>query len=245
MNEDRSILASIALGLALLSAVAVAAGPLAIHAQLASPFVGFRIFALGLLASLPALALGLVALLVTRGPSLRRARGTAVRACLLAGALVLCLAMLAAPGARVPAIHDITTDPDDPPALVVAARAPENSDADLAYPVDTAAQQRQAYPDIRPIVSTLPPAEAYAAAQQAAATLGWEVVNADPAARSLEATATSTVFRFVDDVAVRIQPADGGSRIDVRSRSRVGRSDLGANAARIRSFAAELGAESQ
>jgi uncharacterized protein (DUF1499 family) len=72
--------------------------------------------------------------------------------------------------------------------------------------------------------------------------LGWEVVEADPAGGRLEATDTTTWFGFKDDVVVRIRPADGGSRVDVRSVSRTGRSDVGTNARRIRAYLRSLGA---
>jgi uncharacterized protein (DUF1499 family) len=69
----------------------------------------------------------------------------------------------------------------------------------------------------------------------------WEVVAADAAAGRIEATATTPWFGFRDDIVVRIVPADGGSRVDVRSVSRVGKGDLGVNARRIREFLGRLG----
>ena len=64
--------------------------------------------------------------------------------------------------------------------------------------------------------------------------LDWEIVAADTAAGKIEATDTSRVFRFVDDIAVRIRAGSSGARVDVRSKSRVGKGDMGANTARIR-----------
>jgi uncharacterized protein (DUF1499 family) len=240
MNEGRSTLATVALGLAVLAVVAVVAGPLAIHAGIVTPFRGFRIFGFGLLASLPILVLSLAALVRTRGPTQREGRRSAARATGVSVALALLFAALAAPAMRVPQIHDITTDPEDPPQFVEAERAPENQGGVLAYPRETVAQQRVAYPDVAPIVLKAAPGDAYAAALRAASNLGWQVVRSDPSGGTLEATSTSRLFLFVDDVTVRVRPQDQGSRIDLRSRSRVGKSDLGANAARIRAFAAEL-----
>jgi uncharacterized protein (DUF1499 family) len=96
--------------------------------------------------------------------------------------------------------------------------------------------QREAYPDLQTIGLDLPPAEALARSRQVAEELGWEVVEVDEAEGRLEATFTSRLFRFVDDIVVRIRPSPGGSMVDLRSTSRVGESDLGANAARIRTF---------
>ena len=107
-----------------------------------------------------------------------------------------------------------------------------------AKPPPTA--QRQAYPDIRPIALAAPPAEAFARALDAAKRMGWEIVVADAGTGHIEATATTPWFGFRDDVVVRVTPAAAGSRIDVRSVSRVGKGDLGTNAARVRRYAAML-----
>lgn len=240
MPNGRSGLASFAWILAVLAALAVVAGPLAIHAGVVAPFVGFRIFALGLLVSFPALILALIAMLRTRGPEKREGRRVALRATLVSAVLAVIFAVLAAPGGSVPAIHDITTDPDDPPGFVEAPRLSETPAAEFAYPRDTLPQQQAAYPGVAPILLSVPPASAFEAAERAAGALGWEIVRSDPASGTLEATSTSRAFRFVDDVSIRIRPQDAGSRVDVRSRSRVGKSDLGANAARIEAFAAEI-----
>src|SRR3569832_1311022 len=140
-----------------------------------------------------------------------------------------------------PVIHDISTDLDHPPDFV--AVVPLRSDA--PNPVvyggpEIAAQQRQAYPDILPLHLSLPPAEAYARAAALARRMGWEIVAEDPQAGRIEATATTLLFGFKDDVVVRITPEEAGSRIDVRSLSRVGRSDVGTNARRIRSYLQRL-----
>jgi uncharacterized protein (DUF1499 family) len=131
-------------------------------------------------------------------------------------------------GVGLPAINDITTDPDEPPAFVDPARG---------YPgAEFAQAQRAAYPDLAPILLGRSPDEAFAAALAAAEQLGWKVVRQDAEEGTFEATDTTAVFRFVDDVAVRVRPDPQGARIDVRSKSRDGKGDLGANAARIRAF---------
>jgi uncharacterized protein (DUF1499 family) len=164
-------------------------------------------------------------------------------------ALVLGLAAFAVPwtfqrrARSVPPIHDITTDTEDPPRFVAvlerragAANAPEYEGAKVA------AQQKTAYPDIAPIALPDPPGRAFERALAAARSLGWEIVAAEPKDGRIEATDTTRWFGFKDDVVIRVRPAGAGSRIDVRSESRVGRSDVGANAARIRRFRTALGA---
>lgn len=137
----------------------------------------------------------------------------------------------------VPPIHDVTTDTEDPPRFLAVrplrAEAPNPS----AYGgEEVAAQQHEAYPDIRPVTTDLAPDAAFDAALAAAQEMDWEIVAADEAEGRIEAVDTTLWFGFKDDVVVRVSGADGGSRIDVRSVSRVGKSDLGKNAARIRAF---------
>ena len=141
----------------------------------------------------------------------------------------------------VPPIHDITTDTERPPEFVAVlpARADASNPPEYAGP-ETAVQQKTAYPDLQPVMLQAAPAAAFRAAHDAADDMGWEIVAADSAAGRIEATATTTWFGFKDDVVIRIEPADGGSRVDVRSKSRVGRSDVGANAARIRKYVSKL-----
>ena len=103
-----------------------------------------------------------------------------------------------------------------------------------------AAQQRAGYPDLGPAHVAAPPAQVFARAVEAAHALGWQIVAAVPAEGRLEATDRTRWFGFRDDVVVRIAADGAGTRVDVRSVSRVGRSDLGTNARRIRRFLAAL-----
>ncbi len=145
----------------------------------------------------------------------------------------------------VPPIHEISTDLADPPAFValreVRERTPGVNPADYVASVegrsgsiDVPALQRKAYPDIQPLMLGVSPDQALARAESAARTLGWEIVATDTASGRLEATDSTRFFGFKDDVVVRVSPAEGGSRVDVRSKSRVGLGDAGANAARVR-----------
>ena len=99
-----------------------------------------------------------------------------------------------------------------------------------------AAQQQAAYADLRPIVLNVSLEQAFSKALATARDMGWEIVEAKPAEGRIEATDTTFWFGFKDDVVVRVVPADQGSRIDVRSVSRVGKSDVGTNARRIRAY---------
>jgi uncharacterized protein (DUF1499 family) len=140
-----------------------------------------------------------------------------------------------------PPIHDITTDPYDPP--VFQALMPERLKAPngAAYGgLEIAKQQQKGYPDIHTLILKAPPSETVQRAIDAARACGWEIVSSDAASGRIEATATSAWFGFKDDIVVRVRPEGSGSRLDVRSVSRVGQSDLGANAARLREFLKRL-----
>ena len=142
---------------------------------------------------------------------------------------------------QVPPIHDIATDTDDPPAFVeiVARRSAATNPVAYGGP-EIAAQQHRAYPDLKPLHLDVAPAAALQRAAKVARELGWEVVSEAAPEGRLEATDTTPWFGFKDDVVVRIRPEGAGSRVDVRSLSRVGRSDLGLNAKRIRRYLERL-----
>ena len=165
------------------------------------------------------------------------------RAGLLAAALVIGLVTAWVPWngyqtvRSLPFIHDITTDTVNPPRFVdvVPLRADAPNPVDYAGG-EVAQQQRESYPDIQPLELSLTPEETFDRALEAARELGWDIVAAVPEEGRIEATDTTRWFGFKDDVVIRITPAGSGSRLDIRSKSRVGRSDVGANAARIRNF---------
>ena len=141
----------------------------------------------------------------------------------------------------VPPIHDITTDPEDPPgfATILPLRAQAPNPATYGGPA-VAAQQRESYPDIAPADYPIGTEAAFDAALAAARDLGWTVLAMDEAAGRIEAIDRTFWFGFVDDIVIRVRPTDAGSRIDVRSVSRVGVSDMGTNAARVRAYLAAL-----
>jgi uncharacterized protein (DUF1499 family) len=143
---------------------------------------------------------------------------------------------------QVPKIHDISTDTQDPPvfAAVRALRKDAPNPAEYGGP-EIAEQQRAAYPDIRPIEVGVPPAQAHEYAFDTARRMGWQIVDANREEGRIEATATTRWFGFKDDIVIRIVPtAAQGSRLDIRSVSRVGKSDAGTNACRIRAFRKEF-----
>jgi uncharacterized protein (DUF1499 family) len=146
---------------------------------------------------------------------------------------------LAVNARSVPAIHDVTTDIANPPVFSTLTLAADNLRG-VETEENWRALHSAAYADLKPLVSPLTVAEATARAESIAKKEGWVIAKVDPAAGVLEATASVSLIKFQDDVVVRITPLPTGSQIDVRSVSRVGISDLGVNAKRIRAFLADM-----
>ncbi|MCP5058454.1 MAG: DUF1499 domain-containing protein [bacterium] len=234
---QRSKLALVAGVLGALALFDAVMGPILIHLGLVSPMFGFQwLFLLGVLEGLIALVLGLIALRMTGAGSGTSGRNLAWLGVGSGTVMLLVLLATAGPSRNVPPINDISTDLDDPPAFSVD---PADRARDMAYPEDFKPQVRTAYPDLAAQPTAAEPARALELAEATAKKLGWEVVAVEAAAGTVLARDTTGIFQFVDDIVVRVRPAEGGgSLVDVRSKSRDGRSDLGANAARIRRFQA-------
>ncbi len=215
-------------------------GPLLAFFRIVAPLAGFSLVLLAVLIGV-VFGIGLAAASAFATVTDKPWRPRAVRAAilpLLVGLPALGLASMS----KVPAIHDISTDLEDRIEFTpdVAAASP-NKDPEPEQRAVVEGLQKSGYPDIAPIELAVPPDQAFARAKSVAEKMPrWNVTSADSASGRIEATATSRLFHFVDDVVIRVRPSAAGSRIDVRSRSRVGQSDLGANAARIRAFAEEL-----
>jgi uncharacterized protein (DUF1499 family) len=201
----------LASGLAFVALVVLAASGPAVR-------LGLVPFTAGILMLLVAGGLGVVAAIIA---VVALFRGAGVLRPVIA--LVVGLGVALVPAAAyvlarsVPPINDISTDPK------------EQSDA-----------QRKAYPDIQPLRLPVAPNIAFERAKGAIEEAGWQIVREDPSAGRIEAVATTFWFGFKDDVVIRIAAEGPGSRVDVRSKSRVGKGDLGTNAQRIRAYQKRL-----
>lgn len=186
-----------------------------------------------------AVVLGLPALLLARAP--RRGRVHAAIAIAVGALLLVPLLGWRSKAKEAPPIHDITTDTDDPPPFVAVKPLRADAPNPAEYEGDSiAALQKAAYPDIRPLMLALPLDSAFSVARTAAEDMGWEMVDAVREEGRIEATDRTLWFGFADDVVIRVRPESGIARVDVRSVSRVGRGDVGTNAARIRAYAEKL-----
>jgi uncharacterized protein (DUF1499 family) len=226
---------------AIASVLVLLAAPLGTRAGLWPYGIGLlAVAASGAAALLVAVASAAASVVWGRRRHAREARGA-----LLAAVVSLIPALVVGAqigrGARLPAIHDVTTDPEAPPRFESPEIKGAHRENALEYGgAEIAELQRAAYPDVVPIALDADSGRAFEFARDAARTLGWNVVLEDPVDGRLEAVATTFWFGFKDDVAIRVRPTPSGSVVDVRSVSRVGLSDVGANAARIRRFTRTL-----
>lgn len=135
-----------------------------------------------------------------------------------------------------PVIHDISTDTENPPTFVHAPKIRGEAENTLEWNPETVPLQVKAYPDIQPVYLPVSVTEAWELVEKSIMRLPWELTYHSKEKLVFEATSTSFWFGFVDDIAIRIQADGDKSRVDVRSVSRQGKSDLGKNAQRIRFF---------
>jgi uncharacterized protein (DUF1499 family) len=183
---------------------------------------------------------GSVLLLILAVVLLLRRRFTPWRKDILLRALfalpgaVLLLALTS--GGNHPMIHDISTDTADPPTFTVALQQRGAESNTLELDQSVMRQQEEAYPDLQTLVSPLPTDEAYNRALQVATNLGWDIYHQDSNTGVIEAVDTTSIMGFKDDIVIRVRSSAQGTLLDLRSVSRVGEGDLGANAQRIRAF---------
>jgi uncharacterized protein (DUF1499 family) len=146
-------------------------------------------------------------------------------------------------GGDYPPIHDISTDLDDTLVFTTAEQQRGSKANSLDTDPDTLRQQRESYPDLKTLESTAAFDAVFDTALQVAADMGWDIYLQDRNAGIIEAVATTAIMGFRDDVIIRVRTNANGSLVDMRSVSRVGVSDMGANAARIRAFQQALRAQ--
>lgn len=142
---------------------------------------------------------------------------------------------------RLPKIHDISTDTTNPPSFVAILPLRKGAPNPAEYGgTEIAAKQAQAYPELKTLAINFPAEQAFVQALDAAQRMGWNIISAVPTEGRIEASDTTFWFGFTDDIVIRIRPTGNSSLLDIRSVSRVGLSDVGTNARRIRQFIKNL-----
>lgn len=235
MAPQRTRIATTALAVALVSVVGIAIGVGLIHAGILQPLHGFLMFAAAcLLGGASAILLGLIGVVRARfGKGTIRAYVAIAVGAILVGTAVV----KAMPARELPRINDITTDLNDVPAFVIDTG---ESGRDMSFNVEFSGPIRTTYADLKTTVLIEPTGKVFDRVYVVARRLGWNIIHADKDGGVIQATDSSEVFKFVDDIIVRIRDVDGSTRVDMRSKSRDGKSDFGVNAHRIRAFSAAL-----
>lgn len=196
---------------------------------------GLALYALACLGSVLLLIMFIALLLL---PRFAAQRGALRQRLLFTLPGTVALLSLTLGGGDYPRIHDITTDTADPPQFVAAPNERGAGANPLTLEAAVIDAQKAAYPDLTTLNSDLVVSAAFDRALAVAAQLGWRVYHSDSTAGIIEAVETTRIMAFKDDIVIRIRSTGSGSEIDLRSVSRVGEGDLGANAKRIRTFIA-------
>ncbi|MGH7906358.1 MAG: DUF1499 domain-containing protein [Candidatus Binataceae bacterium] len=224
---------------ALIAIALLVFGILAAHFEAISAFAGFQLFLLGFFLGILALIAGVIALIRTAHPSRSGGRPRAIAGTVIGLVITVPIAVIIARNLNYPNINDITTDFDTPPEFVHAATLEANQARDMHYlKAKSETVQQSFYGNLEPIRVATPPNVTFDHVKIAAAEMpNWRITYADPRQMTIEGVATSTLFHFKDDFVVQVRPAEGGaSLIEMRSKSRDGLSDLGANTRRIHAF---------
>jgi uncharacterized protein (DUF1499 family) len=244
---------NLALLLAIAGAIVLPLSGLGNRFEMWSFRTGFAMLPWGLGLTVAGFVLGVVTLVWALIAQPRSGVGRALAAVLIAAAVGVIPGrmLLETRTNNYPMIHDITTDMTNPPEFVAVMPA-RGSDSNTAnYAENTlpfgpdkgksyAQIQTQYYPDIQPVQLNESPDKAFDTALEAAKGMGWVIVASEPDKGRIEATATTFWFGFKDDVVIRLTPEGSGTRVDVRSLSRVGVGDLGTNAKRVRAYMEKL-----
>jgi uncharacterized protein DUF1499 len=193
---------------------------------------GLLLYATACVGSAVLVVLSLILLLLPRFSAWRKAIVLRALPALPGTAILIMLFS----GTPVPRIHDITTDTADPPIFSKAAELRGENANPLQIDQEVIALQQEGYPDLETLTTDQPFDAAYSRAVQVATELGWEIYHEDRNAGVIEAVDTTAVMGFKDDIVVRLRTNAQGTLVDLRSVSRVGQSDIGANAQRIRTF---------
>lgn len=255
----KSRLIRIAFIVAIGAAIVLAVGALGTRLGILPSMIGLALLGGALLLSVLALLVGVLSLLWTL-VSDRAQLGQAAIAVLVAGLVIGLPAAMLGPQLqnRGPTMHDITTDIQNPPefSAVMPARGEDSNSVDYKSKFIAAGPggdlagksyaevQAEFFPDIQPVILSLPKDQAFSKALDAAKAQGWEIVSEAPNTGRIEATDTTTWMRFKDDVVIRLTEQGGSeTKIDVRSSSRMGEGDMGKNAARVRAYIAALQSE--
>ena len=231
-------LAGILFFIAFINLLVIIAAPLC-RLYLNTPgYLTFRVMFLAIIFGLLLSGVALIILIISKFKNISPAAGRSVIILLLGIAPpALAIAHFGIDTLRLPLINDISTDTVNPPEFQEVKNLRSSGQNSVIYAGDSLASlQHQAYPEVQPIITRLNRPQALDEVIQVVKDLRWEFINIDFDEGIIEAYDTSQLFGFTDDIIIRVRTEGRGSRVDIRSSSRVGNGDLGKNAERIRQF---------
>lgn len=242
-SRKKSRFATFSFVVALIAAIVFAMSGFGYHWKIWGLGLAFRLLTWGAYLSMFSIVITLLSVYLTRPGKRKRGLGISIIGFLLSIAVTGTALFFYHRAKTAPAIHDITTDTVNPPKFVAVLPMRKNAPNGYKYGgAKVAAIQHKYYPNIKPLFLNVSPGVAYHRALEAAHQMNWwKIQAADSLKGHIEATSTIPWFGFKDDIVVRIDTTNSGtSRIDVRSESRLGVSDIGENARRIRSYIAKI-----
>ena len=203
---------------------------------------GFMLLGAGTVLAVLVFFLGVIAAIYSMTKKLQAEMSAIIIGVVVSALMLVAMGSQFMAATSVPAIHNISTDTQSPPAFdkIIPLREAEGANPHEYDTEALAETQMQAYPQVKPLISSQAPGEMLTRVEQVLSDMGMEIVDSNPQAGRVEATDTTFWFGFKDDVVVRVRPEGDGCVVDVRSVSRVGQSDLGKNAARISEILAAL-----
>ena len=225
----------------LIAAVLLPIGALGARVDLWGYGVGLLVLLLASLLALVALGCGMPAVMVARRRGLSRDLWATVSGMAAGFAVVVYMGLQLLKALSAPLIHHVSTNPEDPPEFVEVVTLRGESANPLAFDAAKIAPlQEEFYPWMEPLLLRATPEEAFQEALGVLGDMGFEVVATHPERGLIEAVASTFWFGFKDDVAVRVRAYPQGCVVDVRSVSRVGLSDMGTNARRVKEILRRL-----
>jgi len=203
--------------------------------------IGFTLLRWSVYIAIAATVISLLGIVAARPATGKRGMFRAIIGLMIAAPVIVVPITWRQTAQAVPPIHDITTDTDSPPQFIAIAPLRAQAPNSLEYGgAEIAELQKASYPDVKPLLVSIAPSDVFDAALSTANDMGWKIVAADKENNRIEAIDETFWFGFKDDVVIRILADNEGSKLDIRSVSRVGKSDVGTNADRIRSFLSKL-----
>lgn len=244
MAEPMSVLAVWSRRTAFFAAAVAAVAVLGLRGSQLEAVAGLTLLATGMAIAAIALLMSLIAFAII-WESGARGLGFTLTAMAISLLMLAPLGWGAYKGMSEPVVADVSTDLEDPPKFDAAFKLrPRGSNPIDTFPSEIASINRTIRPALVTAEYDVEPEKLFQLVTRLAEKRHWRIVDSRKPQRRregrVEAVARTMILGLRDDVVIRLRNEGETTQVDLRSASRVGRSDLGTNAARIREFLADL-----